>query len=74
MKQRQGATLERPTKTLTMVLEIEEESRSVSGSESEKAVGQEKLTAEHMKHMNMEDVFCSDGDVEDKTRAAAQGD
>ena len=46
----------------------------MSGSESEKAVGQEKLTAEHMKHMSMEDVFCSDGDVEDKTRAAAQGD
>ena len=46
----------------------------MSGSESKKAVGQETLTAKHMKHMSMEDVFCSDGDVEDKTRAAARGD
>ena len=55
-----------------MVLEMEEESRSVSGSESEKAVRQEKRTAEHMKHMSMEDVFRSDGDIEDKTRAEAR--
>ena len=48
VKKRQGATLVRPRKTMTLVLGMGEESRSLSGSESEEEVCQEKVTAEQM--------------------------